>query len=145
MSFEQIPAHLKAVRGWLVWKYVQVGEETKPRKMPIYVGGGRRVGVQGSEQDRKKLATFDEALARLQRGGVDGLGLALLPEWGLVALDFDDCVRDGVVEGEVAALVADTYAELSPSGKGVRAYMTGVCPDRKSRRSEEHTSELQSR
>lgn len=76
-------------------------------------------------EDRAKLTTFDEARAGLQRGGYAGVGLAMLPDWKLTALDFDDCVADGVVHPEVLRLVTGTYAELSPSGTGVRAFMRG--------------------
>jgi hypothetical protein len=61
-----------------------------------------------------------------------GLGIAMLPEWGLVAVDFDDCVIDGVVVQEVFDLVDVTYWEFSPSGHGVRAFFKGSVRDAKS-------------
>lgn len=53
------------------------------------------------------------------------MGLAILPEFGVVALDFDQCIVDGGVHPEVEKLVTCTYAEYSPSGNGVRAFMRG--------------------
>jgi P4 family phage/plasmid primase-like protien len=128
-----IPSALRALPGWLVWKFEQHDGEAKPRKVPYYVGGGKRFGVQGTDEERRRLATFDKALAALQSGRWAGLGLAMLPDWNLVGLDFDNCVVDGRVLPEVEAIVADTYCEFSPSGTGVRAFMAGQIADRKSR------------
>lgn len=121
-----IPPALRDVRAWLLWRYVTKPGDQKPRKVPIYVGGGYRKGVQGSPQDREKLASFDDALSVYTKGGFDGLGFAMLPDWGLVGLDFDNCVSaDGEIIPEISQLIGCTYAEFSPSGKGVRAFMRG--------------------
>jgi hypothetical protein len=118
---DNVPGALCNLRGWLVWRLTDDGS-----KVPYYVSGERRSGVQGSAEDRAKLATFDAARSRFKRGGYTGVGLAMLPDWHMVALDFDDCVTDGVVHPEVLKLVEGTYAELSPSGTGVRAFMRGM-------------------
>lgn len=117
------PEPLRNLAGWLVWKFVQMEDEPKPRKMPYYVAGGVRWGGHGSERDRRQLTTFEVARAAAQRRGFDGVGLALMPEWGICALDFDDCVINGEVHPRVMELVRGTYAEFSPSGKGVRAFI----------------------
>jgi len=118
-----VPAALRNLPGWLIWKF-EPGDK-KPRKVPYYVTGGRRKGTQGSPEDRRQLVTFDAARAAAERRGFDGVGLAVLPEFGVVALDFDQCIVDGGVHPEVEKLVACTYAEYSPSGNGVRAFMRG--------------------
>ena len=46
-------------------------------------------------------------------------------------MDFDNCVKDGVIDPRVEQLTIGTYAELSPSGTGVRAFMRGESPDSK--------------
>ncbi len=129
------PQFLKELPGWLLWAYQEIPGEKKPRKVPHYIDGGKRFGTQGTDEERRRLASYDKALAALQagKGRWAGLGLAILPEWGVVALDFDDCVHDGVVLPEVEKLITGTYAELSPSGTGVRAFMAGQVADRKSR------------
>jgi len=129
------PSFLKDCRGWLVWKFVPADKPGgKPRKVPYYVGGGVRTGTQGDATDRAALASFDDAVAALATGKWAGLGFAMLPDWGLVALDFDDAVDEaGEVLPEVDALIAGTYAEMSPSGRGVHAFMRGAIADKKSR------------
>ncbi|MFJ1253409.1 phage/plasmid primase, P4 family [Cupriavidus sp. CuC1] len=129
----QAPAALRACKGWLLWRFEQFDDEPKPRKVPYYAGGGKRFGVQGNPQDRDNLVTFDVAMRAYQSGRYDGIGLAMLTDWGMVALDFDDCVAGGVVDPRVASVVAGTYCELSPSGRGVRAFVHGALPDKKSR------------
>jgi len=120
-----VPAPLRDVPLWLVWAYEQHPGESKPRKVPQYSGGGRRHGAQGSPADVGKLTTFAVARDAAARRGLDGVGFAPLDGWGVIALDFDNCVRDGAVDPVVLDLVRGTYAELSPSGNGVRAIYSG--------------------
>lgn len=140
------PAVLREHPAWLLWRYEMLPDDKKPRKVPYYTRGGKRMGVQGSDSDRSGLVDFDTALAvlgrkfkgadfrpdDLARPGFNGLGFAMLPDWKLAGLDFDDCVADGEIHPGVLALVGDTYAELSPSGRGVRAFMAGELVDKKS-------------
>ena len=125
------PRELENLPTWLLWKKEEIQGEKKPRKIPYYANGSRRFGVQGSEKDRAQLVTFEEAKAAI-REDHSGVGLALMPELEITALDFDDCVHEGVIDPLVESLVQDTYAEFSPSGKGVRAFVKGKLPDRKS-------------
>lgn len=120
------PAELRNLPGWLMWRYEQPPDpKAKPRKVPYYTSGSRRAGQQGSVEDRRQLTTFEAAKAAAARRGFDGVGLALMPEFGICALDFDACVHGGELPAEVQAIVAATYAEWSPSGQGVRAFVKG--------------------
>lgn len=121
----EAPDALRTLPGWLVWRYEHEEGESKPRKIPYYTNGGRRHGVQGRPEDRQQLTTFDAARAAAARRGYDGVGLALMPEFGVVALDFDNCVAGGGVLPEVEQIISGTYAEYSPSGEGVRAFFKG--------------------
>jgi hypothetical protein len=128
----EAPGLIRTLPGWLVWRYEHVDGEAKARKIPYYTSGQRRHGVQGRPEDRQQLTTFDAAKTAAMRKGFDGVGLALLPEWGVVALDFDHCMSDGGVHPDVERMVAGTYAEYSPSGEGVRAFMRGQVGNNKS-------------
>lgn len=127
----QVPSALTETPNWLVWRLVQKPGEKKPRKVPFYVDGNPRVGSQGTPEDRERLTTYDQAVAACAKGGYTGIGFGVLPGDNLVALDFDNCVADGVIEPRIAALVAGTYAEFSPSGNGIRAFMRGELRSRK--------------
>jgi hypothetical protein len=129
----EVPDELQALPGWLIWRYEQHPGEPKPRKVPYYVDGGRRYGVQGSPQDRGKLTTFAMARDEAMKRGFDGIGLALMPDWGVTALDFDKCVGpNGVMPHEIVEFIGDTYSEDSPSGEGVRAFVRGNLGNNKS-------------
>lgn len=132
----ECPEALRKLPGWLTWRYEHHDGESKARKVPYYASGGRRHGVQGRAEDRAQLTTFDAARAAAARRGFDGVGLALMPEFGIVALDFDRCMVDGGVHPDVVTLVGGTYAEYSPSGEGVRAFMRGNLGNSKATRGE---------
>jgi hypothetical protein len=127
----ECPDVLRALPGWVIWRYETHDGEDKPRKVPFYVSGARRHGVQGRPEDRQQLVTFDAARTAAIRRGFDGVGFCPMPEWGIVALDFDGAIIDGGLHPEVERLVAGTYAEWSPSGQGVRAFMRGDLGNRK--------------
>lgn len=126
------PEKLRGLRAWLMWRYEHHDGEEKPRKVPYYVNGARRFGAQGSPEDKAKLTTFEAAKATAARRGFDGVGFAVLSDWGVVALDFDNCVSGGRIDPEVERITAGTYAEYSPSGHGIRAFMTGALDNAKS-------------
>lgn len=125
------PEVLRNLPGWLMWRYEHHEGETKPRKVPYYTGGGKRYGVQGRPEDRQQLTTFDAARAAAARKGFDGVGFCPMPEWGICALDFDKCVTANGVHPDVQDVVGHTYAEYSPSGEGVRAFVRGNLGNRK--------------
>jgi hypothetical protein len=132
--FANLPAALRDVRGWVVWKRGEKGDKGKFDKVPYYTNGRRRHGTQGSDADREKLATFDEAVKAYSRGGYAGIGLAMLPDWNLVGIDLDGCISDGddiSAEAEALLNAAETYTEVSPSGTGLRMFTRGSFPDRK--------------
>lgn len=128
----QCPPMLRELRAWVVWKYEPNGDK-KPRKVPWYARGGRRLGDQGSQADRHQLVTFAEARTAAANRGMDGVGFCPMADFNVVALDFDACVdAEGRVEPAVADLLSSTYAEYSPSGTGVRALFRGCLDNRKS-------------
>ncbi len=132
LSHQDPPRQLREMPRWLIWRLKP--DEAKPgrmRKVPHYTDGGVRWGGHGSTRDRAKLVTYDQAVAAARRLKADGVGFATL-DGSITALDFDHCVDPaGNVRIEVLDAVAGTYAELSPSGTGVRAFVLGDLADRK--------------
>ena len=115
---------LSVRKQWLVWRY-EPGEtpEKKPRKMPYYAAGGRRFGGQGTDDDRARLVDF-AAAAQAVGTGFDGVGFAFLPGDGLIGIDLDGMLVDGVPNERCAAIIAacGSYTEVSPSGTGVHIF-----------------------
>ena len=121
----RVPEPLRDLPYWLMYRLEQFAGEAKPRKIPYWADGGRRHGEQGSPFDLDKLTTFAVAQREAIRKGFDGVGFAHTAAGGIITLDFDNCVTDGVVRQDVLDLVSGTYAEYSPSGNGIHAIFTG--------------------
>lgn len=127
------PKPLRDIEGWLIWRFEQYVGELKPRKIPFYANGGRRKGHQGSAVDRASLVTFEVARDAAVKRGFDGVGFAPLEGFGITALDFDNCVGEkGALPEIVKHVASKTYCEMSPSGKGVRAFLLGDLGNHKS-------------
>ena len=136
VSREQMPAPLATVgrtrlwleptvKGWLATRghdLIPVELRALPRwmrhkaKRPITVNSRP-----ASSSDPTTWTTYLEAKGSTAG---DGLGFVLNGD-GIVGFDLDHCVTDGVLSpGALAILerLPDTYAELSPSGHGVRLF-----------------------
>lgn len=103
---DHVPAELRGLRRWT----------RHDHKRPIMTNG-----MSAWATDQTTWTTYAEAKAS-ETG--EGLGFVLNGD-GIVGLDLNHCVRDGVVSTGALAildLLPDTYAELSPSGHGVRLF-----------------------
>lgn len=122
----QVPKDLRDLQAWICWRYEHFIGEAKARKVPYWADGTRRHGQQGGSVDRARLTTFSAARDAAVRKGFDGVGFAPLSDFGYTFLDFDNCVGpDGAILPEIERIVGRTYAEYSPSGKGIRAVLKG--------------------
>lgn len=127
----QAPAALRALKQWVIWRMEDNPDGPKPRKMPYYAWSGKRRGKQNTEDDIRQLVGFSEAKAAAAKKGAEwGVGMAMIKGSPVTALDFDRCVTqndrgDFIVKPEVDSMVVGTYAEISPSGTGIRAFVSG--------------------
>jgi hypothetical protein len=129
---DALPTELKHLKAFLYWRLTPArAGEKKPRKVPYYANGTMRSGVQGEAADLDNLASYAEAVAAGQRNGSTGIGMAILPQFNIVATDFDNVVVDGVINPEVESLCTGTYTEFSPSGTGIRSFFRGSAKSRK--------------
>lgn len=133
----EAPAAIRDLPAWVIWRFEDNPGGGKPRKVPYYTNGSKRHGVQGSPADAANLVTFDAAKAAAVRRGFDGVGFAALSQFGICALDFDDCIKGGEVHPEIMEIAYETYAEFSPSGKGIRLFFKGDLGNGKAIRGEE--------
>ena len=132
------PALIRDIPGWVIWRFEDdngkptnsplQGDGRKARKVPYHALGSRR-RQQGTAADVAHLVTFDAANRAAATRGFAGVGFAPLPQFNVTIIDFDDCVdADGNVNHDVACMTIGTFAELSPSRKGVHAFYTGTLP-----------------
>ena len=123
-DYKNVPALLKNKPRWLLWRSKERGGRTA--KVPYTVAGAPY--KPGSSEG---LSTFAAVLAAYRRGTFDGIGYAFLREDGLVGIDLD--WKDGEYEGIPAPAAAfvrrfESYAELSPSGRGLHIFVRGTLP-----------------
>jgi primase-polymerase (primpol)-like protein len=123
-QYSRIPPGLQAKRIWLPFK-------TSPRpsgglnKIPQ-----NRQGRPAKYTDPSTWMSYEEAVAQSQRPGYEGVGIMLHKELGVMGIDFDHCIVDGVLDPEVEGWVAklNTYTELSFSGEGLHSLAYGKLP-----------------
>src|ERR1019366_1469129 len=123
-QYSQLPPELKTWEIWLPFR-------TSPRpsvglnKIPQ-----NRQGRPAKYTDPATWMSYEEAVRQSQRPGYEGVGIVLHKELGLMGIDFDHCIVDGVLDPEVEGWVAklNTYTELSFSGEGLHSLAYGKLP-----------------
>jgi hypothetical protein len=118
---------LKSRRQWVAWKYEDRGGP-KPTKPPI----NPHTGDYAKSNDPQTWGSYEEAPARASNDGLAGIGFMLAEKDNLTGYDLDHCrnPKTGKIKPWAAEVVrlAETYAEISPSGTGVRMIAEGKVP-----------------
>ena len=118
-QFDCMPEELKKRQCWVVWK-AEVAPGEKPRKVPY---SPKEPNKRASTADPTTWGTFEQADIAYMLEDLTGVGIVLNGD-GLVGVDIDSCVTDGVPSAQAMALLERleaTYIEISPSGTGLRA------------------------
>jgi predicted P-loop ATPase len=113
-----IPEGLRSLRRWTAWARLKPKREgDKPGKKPL-----------SATNDATSWLAFDAALAAAQ--GKAGVGFQMMGASTLIGVDIDRCLDEDGVPTELAAAilasVPDTYAEVTPSGTGLRLFLQAV-------------------
>ena len=128
---DEIPEKLREREQWVCWQYHWDTDRDEWTKKPVNAGAGSYV----SSTDPATWNDYGTALAYHERDGTDtdGIGFVVSENDLVVGLDLDDC-RDATI-GDLEAWAEDllddveTYAEVSPSGTGLRLFGFGFVPD----------------
>ena len=126
--FEQllnVPDEMKAWPQWIVWRYEET-DGIKPTKVPYSPRSGKLASV----TDPRTWATFDEVCACLQTGWYAGAGFVLTDGDPFAFVDLDDSEGDDETLQKQLTIFNETtsYAERSPSGKGLHIIVKGGIP-----------------
>jgi hypothetical protein len=116
-----IARRLRERDQWVLWQYAYV--DHRWTKVPYQVNGHK-----ASTTRARTWTSFAAVVAAYQGGGWDGIGYVLTSADGLVGLDLDHCIVDGVLTAR-ARMIVDTfgvYAERSPSATGIRLVCEGT-------------------
>jgi hypothetical protein len=119
-NFQNIPADLIALDRWVVWAY-ESRKGGKPQKVPKCAAV---LNSNASVIDPDTWTSFEQTQTAYEEGGFSGVGIVLDGD-GLVGIDLDNCVIDGVPSEQAMAImdsIGCQYVELSPSGKGLRSF-----------------------
>ena len=103
---------------WLLWKLEM--RDDKPTKVPY-----KNPREYGSSTDKNTWNTYNDHYQRyFQKEPPNqkrGLGIVFEDSCGVVGIDFDNCVTDGITHAALEQFLeqANTYIEYSPSGTGL--------------------------
>jgi hypothetical protein len=128
-AYENIPAELKTYPQWMCWRVGAPKADGGFQKPPV----SPHTGLVAGHNEPRNRGTFEEAVAAIGRYGLSGISFVPTEADPFTLVDFDDC-RDPesgeITDPEAKAWLeeARTYAEVSPSGRGVRAVARGRIP-----------------
>lgn len=135
-NYDNIPVELRQFNQWIVWRN-ELDEHGKPTKVPYSVSGHK-----ASVTDSRHWTNFDLAVqTSLNGGNYSGIGFVLSEADPFAFIDLDDpyaLEQDGtpknskpdkVLENQKRIFEAfPSYAERSPSGKGLHIIVKGHVP-----------------
>jgi len=119
LDTELIPVELRELDQWVCW------QDRDGRKVPI----NARTSQPAKSNDHTTWCDFQTACDALAvNGNLSGLGFCFADGDGLVGVDFDECLDDrgNIAEWALTWLASfDSYAEISPSGRGRKVWVYG--------------------
>src|SRR5262245_8743203 len=119
---------LKRIPKWVAWKYEDRGGE-KPTKPPI----NPHTGGYASTSNPSTWGTYEQAVDRARCDGLAGVGYVLTDDDGITGYDLDHCrdAKTGHIRKWARDVIdqAPTYAEVSPSGTGIRLLARSKIPN----------------
>jgi hypothetical protein len=117
--FSNIPYELQTYNQWVMWKFVTL-DNGKITKVP-FQPNGQHANVMDS-------STWTDFNTAINTKGFDGIGFVLTHNDPFCFIDLDDTTDPNVLEQQrsIYQNFADTYAELSPSGKGLHIICKAV-------------------
>jgi KaiC/GvpD/RAD55 family RecA-like ATPase len=127
-----IPDLLKSAKRWAPWRASWNVAREKYDKLPKDARNPER-GISTASPD--SWYSFADALASHQgsQGGTNGVGYVMTKVHGVIGVDIDGAVdRDTKVVDQWALDVVralNSYTEISPSGRGLRVFVSGALPD----------------
>lgn len=121
--FENIPAELRPLKQWVLWKYVWKWEDdTRTKgvwsKVPFATNGSA-----AASDNPNTWAKFESAVLAYEQNlsGYDGIGFVFDKSGDLVGVDLDNCLHAGQFSPFALRVCEklNTYTEVSPSGTGL--------------------------
>jgi len=112
MKYLNVPARLRNEKQWVLWAAIK-RPDGKTVKRPL-----DRRGISASFIDQKNWLSFYDAVAAAQKHKC-GIGFVLTDQDPFVGIDLDN-IDPHSAKAKKLVRAVNSYAEISPSGKGVR-------------------------
>jgi replicative DNA helicase len=124
IDLTKIPSELKDRPQWVLWK---IGErDGKETKLPYQLSGSL------AESDNPATwSPYEAIVAKYAKGGYSGIGYVFAKDDPYCGIDLDGCRgEDGKFAewAREALKKLDSYAEISPSGTGVKIFVKAESP-----------------
>lgn len=131
-NFYNIPEELRLLKQWCVWRYEET-ESGKPTKVPY-----KPDGYHCSVTDSATWCTFDEVVTacKWSSGKLAGIGFVFAKGGEYAGIDLDAAPDEITSQRQQKIFAAfDSYAERSPSGKGLHIIIKANLPSGRRRSS----------
>jgi|GEM_PF-3971046 len=122
-KYRNVPTTLKERKQWILYKTELNLKTDKLTKVP-YDTYGNKASTTAPEQ----WSDFTTAVTTLNNGGdYSGMGFVFTEQDKLVGIDFDNCIKDGVIDPTVEEWIKrlNSYTEYSQSGNGLHIILQG--------------------
>ena len=132
VQFASIPMDLKQIPRWVLWRFVELGDEDSKRwaKMPV-----QKTGQSASSTNPAHWSDFLTIQSEYESNPnkYDGIGFVFSDEDNLIGVDLDDCydVHTNAFTNAALQHISNQvagYMEVSPSGTGVKIFTRANLP-----------------
>jgi len=118
----KIPTELKSIPRWVMWRMVPQSKQNGDivwKKVPYQTDGKMAKSTAAAT-----WTTYEDAMDAYLMGGFDGIGITIDGSDDFQGIDLDDCIIDGELNRDATEVLGriDGYAEISPSGKGIKLF-----------------------
>lgn len=124
VELANIPIELRKIPRWVMWSFVEVGEDDSKRwaKMPL-----QTTGRYASSTNPDTWTDFISVEQAYLTNRFDGIGFVFSADDNLVGVDLDDCYDNqsgSFINAAMQQLSTkfEGYMEVSPSGTGVKIF-----------------------
>lgn len=123
-----IPEELRSLPQWLCWKYKYEAGNEKATKVPI----NPHTGQYASPTNPEHWGSFELALSVADK--CDGLGFVITSDDPYICIDLDATTDPEIQQKQSLIYNAfESYAEISPSGKGCHLWIKAKVPTNRNR------------
>ncbi len=133
---ENIPAELKLLPQFVLWKAIFNEQRKKFDKIPYQLNGSR-----ASSTDPATWGTFDSIYKEYEESGkYDGIGFVLTKNDNYVCVDIDNLKSVHELDELASEVVNMSYSEISPSGQGVHVWFRHLLDKTRHKNRDEKTN-----